>query len=196
MLGLALDLQLRQKGQNLDDFMELVWETYGKPEIPYELEELENSLADYAERDFASNYFDNYIYDSKMPDFENLLSSVGLKIERDPRNAFFGASVKNNGEGLFISSNPQKNTPAYKAGLDIGDRIISINGKILDNEVSWKDEFGQYKPGNILEFEIDRYGNRTQKTVTLEADPTFEISIDEDASAEAVAAREEWLSGK
>ena len=196
MLGLALDLQLRQKDLNLDDFMKLVWETYGKPEIPYELEDLGNSLADYAGKDFASNYFENYIYDSKMPDFENLLSSVGLKITRDSKNAFFGASVKNDGEGYVISSNPQKKTPAYKAGLDIRDRIISINGKILDNEVSWKDEFGQYRPGNVLELELDRYGQRMSKKVTLEVDPTFSISIDEDAGPEAVMAREEWLSAK
>lgn len=196
MLGLALDLQLRQKDLNLDDFMKLVWETYGKPEIPYDLEDLESSLADYAGKDFARSFFENYIYDSKMPDFENLLSRVGLKITRDSKNAFFGPSVKNDGEGLYISSNPKRKTPAYKAGLDIGDRIISINGKPLDGETSWKDEFGQYKPGNVLDLEIDRYGQKMSRKVTLEADPTYSISVDKDAGPEAVAAREEWLSAK
>ena len=196
MLGLALDLQLRQKGQNLDDFMKLTWEKYGKPEVPYDLEDLQMALADYAGKDFAETYFQNYIYSSKMPNYEQLLSSVGLNIERDSKNAFFGTSVKNDGEGLYISGNPKMNTPAYKAGLNLGDRIISINGKTFGAESSWKDEFGQYKPGDILEMQIDRYGNMMQKTVTLEADPTFEISIDQDANPKAVAARKRWLSGK
>ncbi|WP_324719787.1 M61 family metallopeptidase [Salinimicrobium sp. HB62] len=196
MLGLALDLQLRQKGQNLDDFMKLVWEKYGEPELPYELEDLETTLAKYAGNSFARDYFQNYIYNSKMPDFDGLLSRVGLKLERNSKNAFFGASVRNDVEGLYISGNPQKNTPAYRAGLNLGDRIISINGKSLGAESSWKDEFGQYKPGDILEIEINRYGKMMNKTVTLEADPSYEISIDKDAGPEAVKARKQWLSAK
>src|SRR5690606_525168 len=47
MLGLALELQLRQKGLNLDDYMKLVWEKYGKQEKPYEIKDLEASLAQY-----------------------------------------------------------------------------------------------------------------------------------------------------
>lgn len=196
MLGLALDLQLRQKGQNLDAFMELVWEKYGEPEVPYDLQDLENALAAYAGKDFAENYFGKYIYNSEMPDYEQLLAQVGLRLKKGSENAFFGASVQKDDEGFYVSSNPKKNTPAYKAGLDEGDRILTVNGTILEAESSWKDEFGQYKPGAQLKLEIERFGKKMHKTVILEADPAFEISIDEGAKPEAVAARKEWLSAK
>lgn len=196
MLGLALDLQLRQKGLNLDDFLKLLWEQFGEKEKPYTLEDLETLLKEYAGKDLAETYFKNYIYDSQMPDFQQLFKTVGLKIDTSSKNAFFGASVRNDGEGFFISGNPQKGSPAYKASLSADDRVISINGKSFEAESSWKDEFGQYKPGDQLTLEIDRYGNKMKKVVTLEADPSFEISIDENASSKAVKARKEWLSAK
>ena len=196
MLGLALDLQLRQKGLNLDDFMKLVWERYGEPEEPYDLQELQQTLADYAGKDFAENYFSNYIYNSKMPDYEKLFASVGLELKRTPENAFFGTSVRNDDNEFFISGTPQKNTPVYEAGLNRGDKIISVNGNILNAENSWANEFAKYAPGDTIELEIERYGNRMKKTVKLESDPNFTISIDENAAPKAVKARKEWLSKK
>ena len=196
MLGLALDLQLRQKGLNLDDFLKLLWEQFGEKEKPYTLEDLETLLKEYAGKDLAETYFKNYIYDSQMPNFQDLFKTVGLKVETSSKNAFFGASVRNDGEGFFISGNPQKGSPAYKAGLSADDRIVSINGKSFEAESSWKDEFGQYKPGDQLTLEIDRYGNKMKKVVTLEADPSFEISMDDNASSKALKARKEWLSAK
>ncbi len=49
VLGLALDLSLRnlEGNKTLDGFMKLVWQTYGKNEIPYTLKNLENKLAAY-----------------------------------------------------------------------------------------------------------------------------------------------------
>ncbi len=196
VLGLALDLQLRQKGQNLDEFMKLVWETYGEPEIPYDLNDLQNSLATYAGKDFAENYFQNYIYSSKMPDYKELFKTVGLKIERGSENAFFGASVRQDDDGFYISGNPKRGSPAYNSGLSHRDRIISVNGVALDSESTWEDEFSKFNPQDSIELEIERFGNKLKKTVILEEDPTYTISIDPTAKAEAVKAREVWLSKK
>ncbi|WP_029033966.1 M61 family metallopeptidase [Salinimicrobium terrae] len=196
MLGLALDLKLRQKGHNLDEFMQLMWETYGEPEIPYDLEDLERALTNYAGKEFAENYFQNYIYNSKMLDYEKLFADVGLQIKRDSENAFFGTSLTSDEDSFFISGNPQRKTPAYKAGLGKGDKIISINGNILTTENSWKEELEKYSPGDTLELKIERHGNKMKKIVILEEDPIYKITIDENASPKAVAAREEWLSAK
>lgn len=196
MLGLALDLQLRQKGQNLDDFMKLVWEQYGEPEKPYTLEGLESSLAQYAGKGFARNYFSEYIFNSKMPDFENLFKAVGLKVERTSKKAFFGTSVRPGENGLYISGNPQKNTPAYKAGLTEGDRIVSANGTELTDEDAWKELIAGFRVGDTLELEVERFGNRMKRSVKLEQDPSYTISIDESAPSKAVKARQAWLSVK
>ncbi|MCY2686286.1 M61 family metallopeptidase [Salinimicrobium sp. TH3] len=196
MLGLALDLQLRQKGQNLDEFMKLVWETYGETEIPYDIEDLERALSTYAGKEFAKSYFNDYIYSSKMPDYEKLFAHVGLQIKRGAKNAFFGASVRTDDDGFYISGNPYKGSPAYTSGLSEGDQIISLSGIVLEKDHSWKDKFSKFNPQDTITLEIERFGRKMKKTVMLEKDPAYTISIDPKATAKAVKEREAWLSKK
>ncbi|SDK86432.1 Predicted metalloprotease, contains C-terminal PDZ domain [Salinimicrobium catena] len=193
MLGLALDLKLRMEGLNLDDYMKLLWETYGEPEKPYTLEDLESSLAQYAGKDLARIFFENYIYDSKMPNYEELFRSVGLKLERGSEKAFFGPSVLEDTEGIYISGNPAQNSPAYKAGLDKGDRILKVNGKELKTEKEWNEILNNSKVGDTLKLEILRFGTTKKIDVELEKDPTYTISLDEQASKAAKKARNKWL---
>ena len=196
MLGLALDLSLRQEGLNLDDFMRLLWERYGETEKPYTLADLEASLGQYAGKAFSRTFFENYVYDSKMPDYKKLFQTVGLQIHRDSKEAFFGPSLDENAEGVFISGNPAQNTPAYKAGLDKADKIISVNNKKIGSEEEWENQLGLSKPGDVLKVEIERYGEKMTFPVKLEKNPTYTISIDGQASEEAIKARKEWLSKK
>jgi predicted metalloprotease with PDZ domain len=196
MLGLALDLMLRQKDLNLDDYMKLLWKKYGKSETPYTLNDLEDNLALYAGKDFAADYFEKYIYDSKIPDFDSLFKSVGLKMERGSKNAFFGVSVSKDADGFYIGSNPQKDSPAYAAGLSQGDRIILVNETALGSDTSWEGEFEKYSPQDVLKIEIERFGETIEKKVELKDDPSYKISIDENAEAKAIKARNKWLSAK
>ena len=196
MLGLALDLQLRQKGQNLDEFMKILWKQYGQSGNPYTLKDLETTLADYAGKEFASDFFSNCIYNSKMPDFDNLFRSVGLKMERASEKAFFGTSVDTDDEGIYISENPRQNTPAYKAGLDLGDRILSVNNVQVSSTADWNDLFLEAKPNDTLELEMERFGNRIKRTVRLENDPTYVISVDQKASSQTKRARVKWLGSQ
>ena len=57
MLGLVLDLSLREKGLNIDDFMKLMWTHFGKQEIPYTVEDIRNTLKTYAGADFGDYFF-------------------------------------------------------------------------------------------------------------------------------------------
>ncbi|WP_368662457.1 hypothetical protein [Zobellia laminariae] len=93
ILGLALDLSLREEKLNLDDFMKLVWKQYGKTEKPYVIENLQQVLAEYAGSDFASTFFNKYIYKSEMPDYSSLLNSVGVTLKQNSEVPYFGAAV-------------------------------------------------------------------------------------------------------
>jgi predicted metalloprotease with PDZ domain len=196
VLGLALDLKLREKGLNLDDYMALVWKTYGKTQISYNVEDLEVVLGKYAGNLFSNEFFSNYIYNSEMPDYEKLFKNVGLEITQDNGKVFFGASVIDSEEGLTISSNPLNGGAAYEAGLNKGDKIISVDSVEIKKSEDWKNKLKSMKPGVSLKIIISRFGTNMNKEVKLQADPTYIISLDEKASEKAKMARQKWLSAK
>jgi len=82
VLGLALDLSLREKGLNLDDFMKSVWIKYGKTEIPYTLENLHAALSEFAGKSFGDDFFNSYVYQSNMPNYTPLLNNAGVLLEQ------------------------------------------------------------------------------------------------------------------
>ncbi|CAN0599239.1 unnamed protein product, partial [Ectocarpus sp. 12 AP-2014] len=119
VLGLALDLQLRNEGLNLDDFMKLVWSTYGKTEKPYTIENMNELLNTYAGKTFGNNFFNSFVYKSEMPQYNELFKTVGISMSQNAETAYFGAAVSItddlNGK---IRSNTKIGSPAYLAGLD------------------------------------------------------------------------------
>lgn len=194
VLGLALDLSLRQNDLNLDDFMKLMWEKYGKTEVAYKIEDIESTLKEYAGGEFASTFFENHIYNSKMPDYKQLFSSVGIKLNKEEDN-YFGASLKETESGLEISRNTFKASPAYNAGLTSGDKILSLNGTEVQTTKDL-DEIIQEFTEEKIEVKFERFGKQKITEVKLDKNPAYTISLDENASKEALKIRENWLESK
>ena len=196
VLGLALDLSLREKNLNLDDFMKLMWSTYGKNEVGYEVSDIEKTLSTYAGKEFSEGFFNNYIYASQMPDYETLFEQVGLTMERDSSKAFFGASLRNTENGVEIVRNTTIGSPAYVAGLDNGDIITSVNGTAVNAKETLNNMIDSKNVGDKITIEYVRFGKLKTTTAILLADPTYHITVDKDAKKTILKARESWLSKK
>ena len=196
VLGLALDLDLRNKGLNLDDFMKQVWNTYGKTEVSYTIENLHESLDKYAGAEIADKFFRNYIYKSEMPKYAELFKTVGLKLTQDMDKGYFGASLKAYENSVQINSNPKNASPAYIANLSSGDVITSVNGTAISSMTDWENIIDKSKSGTELELSFTRDTKEEKAKVTLSKDPTYVISIDENADKKAQKARELWLAKK
>jgi predicted metalloprotease with PDZ domain len=198
VLGLALDLSLRQKKLNLDDFMKLVWQSYGKTETPYTIENLHGVLNEYAGKAFGDAFFRSYIYKSDMPDYKSLLESVGVVIARDREIPYLGVDALLDGDGNgSITSNAKIGSPAYKAGLDKGDVIIFINGAGFPHKQQFADYIKQFKISDTLQISFERFGIPKKVSVVLEADPDYSIQLMETAGKEPSNTqkqnRKEWL---
>jgi predicted metalloprotease with PDZ domain len=194
VLGLALDLSLRQEELNLDGYMKMVWHTYGKNERPYTISDLHKTLNNYAGKAFGDAFFETYIYESNMPDFTTLFASVGVLLRQRTNEPYFGASVGISAEGkAIIQRNTIMNRAAYKAGLEKGDVITSINGIGFEKGQKFNDIIQQYKVGDVLEINFLRFDQEKKTSVTLGPNPTYTISLDPDSSNEIIAKRKAWL---
>jgi len=196
VLGLALDLSLRELdgNKNLDDFMKLMWNDFGKQEIPYTNRDIEDTLAEYAGIDFATNFFEKYIYDSQMPDYGSLLSKVGVHFGKvNPDKASLGTNISvENGIGT-LRSNAIKGSPIYNAGIEATDEIISIAGKSLSRVKDVDEILKNHKPGDTIEITFRRWGELNSVKVALVNDLTYQTGIVSNINERIRDKRSDWL---
>ena len=195
VLGLALDLTLREtfKEKNLDDYMSLIYQKYGKKEIPYKVADLEATLCEYTNKDFGKSFFQEYIYQSQMPDYQKLFQYVGVELSQNSEKPFFGADLSWENSKLIISSYPLKNSPFYNSGLTKGDILISIN-----NSNTFKDFFERYKckPQDNLSVVFERFGKRNETEVLLTNDPSYSTKLIDTKDDNILNRRKSWLGNK
>ncbi len=185
MLGLALDLSLREKGLNLDDYMKLMWTNFGKPEIPYTVEDLHHTLNNYAGNDFGDYFFGHYIYKSDMPDMERLLNNVGVSLTQDKSNVSFGAYLQN---GLIVE-NTIMGSSAYLAGLENGDKIIKVGDVLINDSVDLNVLLNSYSPNDSLKLVFERFGIQKETTVIMQASTVYNLELTADKNGN----RKAWL---
>ncbi len=197
-LGLALDLALRNEKGNLtlDGYMKSVWKTYGKNEKPYTIDNLNSALNTYAGKLFGDYFFNHFIYKSAMPNYQSLFKRVGVVLKRDSKKVLLGVSTSN---GL-VRNNAQIGTPAYKAGLNSGDKIIAIDNHVVSDKNSVNSILSTYNIGDKATIQFSRYNVLKSATVTLVKDPRYTIMTYEkaglEASPEMLQNRKEWLDKK
>lgn len=198
VLGLALDMSLRvmDNGLNLDDYMKLVWEKYGKTEIPYSIRDLEGVLKEYAGEEFATRFFEQHIFNSEMPDYKMLFDEIGVNFElENPRKADLGGTIRESDEVWKLTTNAKIGSPIYEAGIESEDEIISIGGVRLSEVENVDEILDQRRPGQTVEIIFKRWGEEKRVRVTLTASDRFKSEIDKRANRQKRARRDAWLKG-
>lgn len=199
VLGLALDMSLRGMGSdlNLDDFMKLVWQTFGKTEIPYSVRDLEATLVEYAGEEFATNFFEEYIFNSEVPDYESLFEEMGVKFElEDSRKADLGGNIKAKDGVWKLTSNAKMGTPLYNAGIDTADEIISIGGKKLSEVEDIEEILNRRRPGQTVEIVFSRWGEEKRVRVELASSNKYKTEINSRANRAQKSNMKKWLESK
>ncbi len=203
VMGLALDLSLRNLNttSSLDDFMKLVWTKHGKTESPYNVRDLQAALAEYTTPAFANDFFDKYIFKSELPDYAKLLEGMGVAFTKaNPGKTYLGASFKKTDAGLTISSYTKIGTPAYKAGLESGDVILTIDGKQVTDTESVTAIINAVTPGKEIAITYKRQNAERTAKVIAEENPTLQSKLFEESNLKTDDAklkrRAAWLSPK
>lgn len=198
VLGLALDLSLRTRGDgsNLDDFFKLVWQTYGKPEIPYSVKDIEELLGLYTDKNFATEFFNRYIYHTEMPDYEALFQQFGINFElANPDKAWLGGTIHEENGIWKLRGNARIGTPLYEAGIEATDEIIAIAGQRLQEGISINEILERRRPGQAISIIYRRWGEEKNTRVILGSDPSYKTELLTRPTRTAQSLRNAWLKG-
>jgi carboxyl-terminal processing protease len=77
----------------------------------------------------------------------------------------------------FLVQDLYENSPAQKAGLWVGDVIISVNGKNLNPKDRNSDEVLKGEPGSTISVKVKRTGEAQEKTINIKRDEINVSSI-------------------
>jgi predicted metalloprotease with PDZ domain len=211
-IALGLDLMLRDRSEGrvtLDDFMRVMWERYGRPgtkmpgyvETPYTLEDVQSVLAAVAgDAAFAEDFFARYIRGREVVDYAPLLARAGLVLrKRAAGRAWAGPlHTEDTKGGARVITDVWSGTPAYQAGLDREDIIVSLGGARVATAGDVERALTSRKPGDALQVVFERRGERVTSVMKLVEDPTLELVPAEDAGQALTDAqrrfRDAWLN--
>ncbi len=209
-LGLALDLTLRERfARSLDDYMRRLWEAFGRlqvnamPRRPYTTGDLRRALGELTgSQAFADGFFAQYIEGRDVPDYRALLAPAGLLLRpAHPDAAVFGPTRLEYGAGGATVAGPTLiGTPLYRAGVDNGDVLESLDGRAVTGDSVISSILASHKPGDRVSLTFVQRGQTKTAAVVLAADPTLEIITFEQAGMPVTPAihafRDAWLGSK
>lgn len=208
VIGLGLDLTLRTTFEDvtLDDYMRRVWEKYGQTEKPYQIANLQTTLAEVTDSsEFADQFFEQYIYRGQQVDLKPLLAEAGFALQKADTTqpvVSFGTSKISFEEGtMTVARQTQVGSPLYKAGLDKGDEIIAINGAPISNAKELQQLLMERQTGDQLPIVYRSLDLEQEALIQLAENPALEVILfeqldDRSLTDEMKAFRQSWLGSK
>jgi predicted metalloprotease with PDZ domain len=207
VLGLVLDLIIRgrTKGQaSLDEVLRRMYQSFylDSPNATYYLrgrgytpQDFERAVADIIGAGM-DNFFRNHVRNVVPPPYEEAFGYVGLRLvraqSREPYNA--GISLDWENPQNLIIGNVRNGSAAEAAGLQAGDEIVSLGGKIVKRQ-NWLATLARFKPKDRVTVVVKRAGRTIETFLEIGTPERFEYRIEESpgATAEQKALRAAWL---
>ena len=171
MVSLLLDLLIRLHHGNkrsLDDVLGVLWQQFGKSEIGFTPEDLQQVITKVAGIDLT-DFWHRYIDGVEELPLDEYLAPFGLQLisSGDQSVPHLGMIVKTEGGHEMIKF-VETGSPAQLAGIDPGDELLAIDGVRVSAE-HLSDRLRDYQTGNILK--ITLFHGDTLRTVPLTLAP-------------------------
>lgn len=202
-VALALDLRLRAEFKlTLDDYMKALWKAHGKTEIAYTMQDLEKVLAQLTNNQaFTADFFKNYVHGTAKNDYAKLLLNAGYVLRKaNPGKAFTGFGRVSFEDGKATLGTTLKGTPAYNAGLDVDNILLTIDGVEIKDQAGLTKVTDTHQPGDVIDVTYSYNGQQKSTKITLAENPTLElVSIEKTGgklTPEMQTFRDNWLNSQ
>jgi predicted metalloprotease with PDZ domain len=197
-IALALDLELRSRfNKSLDIYMQELWKTHGKTEIPYTIKDLEIALAKVStNKIYAADFFRKYIYGHEPIDYNKLFTAANLKVDTDNGvQPWIGEVVLNPVKnGLLLLRGTVKNSPLYEAGVDINDIILELDGNKVDQRKEVENILNDHKAGDKIFIKYLHQDKLVETYIVLKQNPSLKIVEGNTPGKSSEAFRISWMS--
>lgn len=202
VIGTLLDLIIREATHNqrsLDDVMRiLMWEHGGEfLERPgFSTEDVMRICSEVAGKDLY-DFFEDHVLGTVKPDWAEYLGYAGLRYRESlvelPDVGFFASNTE---EGARVRR-VTRESAASRAGLLVGDRIVSVNEAAVANAGQAARAVQDAGIGGDVSMVVLRAGEERTVNWKLEPRTILEVEISEDAGANPAqqAVREGFLTG-
>ncbi len=202
-VALALDLRLRAEfNLTLDDYMRALWKAYGKTEIAYSMDDLQKTLGLLTKSTaFAEDFFKNYVHGTAKNDYAKLLLNAGFVLRKSSvGKAYTGFGRMSFEEGKAILGQTTKGTPAYDAGLDVNDILLTLDGTDIKDQATLTKITDAHQPGDVVTITYSHAGEEKTTKLTLTENPVLEIVSIEKAGGILTPTmqtfRDKWLNSQ
>ncbi|MBZ5534598.1 MAG: PDZ domain-containing protein [Acidobacteriia bacterium] len=207
LLGLILDLELRVRTGNrrtLDDVFRYLLKTVGLPQPGFEdTRGFQEAVELMAKQGGASdsnfnNFFDPYVRGVEEIPWDHFLHSAGLTLEekKDKPAPYLGFTSRTEQNQLVVSG-IRTGTPAWDAGLDINDVLLSWNDEKIDPTL-FDDRLKETKVGDTIKFTLFRGDRLLTIPVQVSQDEkiTYSIKAEKEAGGDQQKVYLSWLNEK
>jgi predicted metalloprotease with PDZ domain len=201
VVGWLLDAEIRRATggkKSLDDAMRLAYERYSGSR-GYTTMEFRGVCAEVAGKDL-SEFFRHALETTEELDYEPALRWFGLRFKTaEPAKpgavvkAWLGIETRRE-EGRLVVSQVRRDSPGWRAGLNVGDELVGFGEERIRPETYGK-RLEQYRPGERVEVLVSRRDRLMRLPLVLGEEPGSVHVLEEDPQAGEgiVAERKSWL---
>jgi predicted metalloprotease with PDZ domain len=196
-VSLVLDLEIRQQSKNrysLDDVMRSLYKRFPLGGRGYTVGDLRTSAEKLAGTDLKK-FFAEYVDGTAPIDWERYLGYAGLSLQAkdSDRKVSLGMRTADHENRTRVMS-VTAGSPAYDAGVDIGDEIVALNGlRVRTSDLP--DRLADYKPGDKVKLTVFRRDRLREFDITLALQrvPSYKVTRVEQPTPLQKAIFESWL---
>lgn len=168
MVSFLLDLLIRSRHRNqrsFDDVMAMMWQSFGKEEIGFTPQQLQDIIESVAETDL-SDFFSRFVDGTEELPFDEYLEPFGLRLNTvEDAVAYLGLIVKSENNQEVIKFVDATSTAAL-AGVDAGDELLAIDGlRVTADQLS--DRLKDYQAGDTIKLSLFHQDELRTLSVTL-----------------------------
>ncbi len=194
VLSLVLDLHLRRCGSWLGAVLRQLWQSHGRWRRGYQQQDLLAAFADHAPD--LSTLLPQWLTSTDDPPIDDYLSDVGLRLVAETgTRPFAGWQVDSQPQAALTLCRVDRDGPAQRAGLMVGDELLAIDGCRVRSEDDLVELLGPVDQPATVEVLLCRDGS--VRSLPLQADPPvvvrWRLTSDENPDDAVSERRRRWL---